>query len=76
MSSSCLCFNYLFDLYQCGNSAVKYTTVVIKEVSKMEVFSNLFNDFTGWLTVGIIVFMLVMMAFLFSMFISKSKKDD
>ena len=42
----------------------------------MEVFSNLFNDFTGWLTVGIIIFMLVMMAFLFSMLISKSKKDD
>ena len=42
----------------------------------MEVFSNLFNDFTGWLTVGIIIFMLVMMAFLFSMFISKSKIDD
>ena len=40
----------------------------------MEVFSNLFNDFTGWLTVGIIIFMLVMMAYLFSMFISKSKK--
>ncbi len=42
----------------------------------MEVFSNLFNDFTGWLTLGIIIFMLVMMAFLFSMFISKSKKED
>lgn len=42
----------------------------------MDVFSNLFNDMTGWLTVGIIVFMLVMMAFLFSMFISKSAGHD
>ena len=41
----------------------------------MSVFSELFNDFTGWLTVGIIVFMLAMMAYLFSMFISKSKGD-
>ncbi len=41
----------------------------------MKVFSELFNDFTGWLTVGVIVFMLVMMAYLFSMFISKSKGD-
>jgi hypothetical protein len=38
----------------------------------MDVFTNLFNDLTGWLTVGILVFMLVMMAFLFSMFIKKS----
>jgi ABC-type transport system involved in multi-copper enzyme maturation permease subunit len=29
----------------------------------MNVFSELFNDLTGWLTVGIIVFMLVMMVF-------------
>ena len=36
-----------------------------KEASEMEVFSELFNDFTGWLTVGVIVFMLVMMAYLF-----------
>lgn len=42
----------------------------------MKVFTDLFNDFTGLLTVGIIVFMLLMMAYLFSMFISKSKKDD
>ena len=74
--SPSLCYYSLFDLYQCSNYAVKYTTDIKKEASKMEVFSNLFNDFTGWLTVGIIVFMLVMMAFLFSMFISKSKKDD
>ena len=40
----------------------------------MEVFSNLFNDLTGLLTIGIIVFMLVMMAYLFTMFISKSSK--
>lgn len=40
----------------------------------MEVFAELFNDLTGWLTVGVIVFMLVMMAYLFSMFISKSSK--
>ncbi len=42
----------------------------------MKVFSNLFNDLTGWLTIGIIVFMLVMMAYLFSMFINKSSKHD
>jgi len=41
----------------------------------MKVFSDLFSDFTGWLTMGIIVFMLVMMAYLFSMFISKSKSE-
>jgi hypothetical protein len=38
----------------------------------MEVFSNLFDNFMGWLTIGIVVFMLVMMAYLFSMFINKS----
>ena len=42
----------------------------------MGVFGELFNDLTGWLTVGVIVFMLVMMTFLFGMFISKSSKDD
>jgi len=42
----------------------------------MKVFGNLFNDLTGMLTVGVIVFMLVMMAYLFSMFISKSSKGD
>jgi len=42
----------------------------------MEVFAELFNDMTGWLTVGIIVFMLVMMGYLFSMFISKSAKHE
>jgi len=40
----------------------------------MGVFGELFNDLTGWLTIGIIVFMLVMMTFLFSMFIDKSSK--
>ena len=39
----------------------------------MEVFGNLFNDLTGWLTIGIVVFMLGMMTYLFSMFIRKSK---
>ncbi|MCK4674830.1 MAG: DUF3149 domain-containing protein [Gammaproteobacteria bacterium] len=42
----------------------------------MGVFGELFNDFTGWLTIGIIIFMLVMMAYLFTMFINKSAKDD
>jgi len=42
----------------------------------MDVFSNLFNDLTGWLTVGIILFMLVMMGYLFSMFINKSAHHD
>ncbi len=42
----------------------------------MKVFSELFNDATGWLTLGIIVFMLVMMAYLFTMFISKSSKGE
>ena len=41
----------------------------------MGVFSNLFNDLTGWLTIGILVFMLSMMAYLATMFISKSKGD-
>ncbi len=42
----------------------------------MKVFGDLFSDFTGWLTMGIIVFMLVMMAYLISMFVSKSTKGD
>jgi len=46
------------------------------EVNIMNVFSELFNDLTGWLTVGIIIFMLVMMAYLFSMFINQSAGDD
>lgn len=42
----------------------------------MKVFGELFNDATGWLTLGIIVFMLIMMAYLFTMFISKSNKGE
>ncbi|PCJ84275.1 MAG: hypothetical protein COA54_14085 [Thiotrichaceae bacterium] len=42
----------------------------------MDVFSRLFDDLTGWLTIGIIVFMLVMMAYLFGMFITKSSSHD
>ncbi len=38
----------------------------------MEVFGNLFNDLTGLLTIGILVFMIVMLAFLANMFIKKS----
>ena len=41
----------------------------------MSVFGELFNDLTGWLTIGVLVFML-MMAYLFSMFINKSAKHD
>jgi len=48
---------------------------VFKKVTTMKIFGDLFNDFTGLLTVGIIVFMIVMMAFLFRMFISKSSKS-
>ena len=40
----------------------------------MNVFSELFNDLTGWPTIGVLVFMPVMMAYLFSMFINKSSK--
>jgi len=42
----------------------------------MGVFGELFNDMTGWLTIGVILFMLVMMAYLFTMFINKSGKHD
>jgi len=41
----------------------------------MDVFTSLFNDLTGWLTIGILVFMLIMMGYLFSMFINKSSHD-
>jgi hypothetical protein len=47
----------------------------IKEVTVMEVFGQLFNDLTGWLTIGIIGFVFVMMAYLISMFVSKSSDD-
>jgi len=48
--------------------------VYLYEVMVMAVFGDLFNSFMGWLVVGIVVFMLVMMAYLFSMFINKSAK--
>ena len=38
----------------------------------MVVFGNLFNDLTGLLTIGVIVFMLVMLVFLAIMFVKKS----
>jgi len=69
-------FNTLFDLYQCCISIIKYTICDRNEVYIMKVFGDLFSDLTGLLTLGIIVFMLVMMAYLFSMFISKSSKKD
>ena len=50
--------------------------MLVREVNVMKVFSDLFSDMTGLLTIGIIVFMLVMMAYLFSMFISKSSKGE
>lgn len=40
----------------------------------MEVFKALFTGFEGLLVLGIIVFMLLMMAFLVTMFVSKSGK--
>lgn len=39
----------------------------------MKVPGDLFNDYTGWLVVGIIVFM---MGYLFNMFVSKSSKGE
>lgn len=42
----------------------------------MEVFSDLFNDLTGWLTIAILVFVLSMMAYLVNMMIKKSKGGD
>ena len=42
----------------------------------MEVFANLFNDLTGWLTMRIIAFMIIMMAFLFTLFFGGSGKKD
>ncbi len=41
----------------------------------MEVFGDLFNDLTGWLTIGILIFMIGMMAFLTNMIIKKSRGD-
>ncbi|HHO58710.1 MAG TPA: DUF3149 domain-containing protein [Thiotrichales bacterium] len=42
----------------------------------MKVFVDLFSDLTGLLTLGIIIFMLVMMGYLFSMFISKMNHKE
>jgi hypothetical protein len=42
----------------------------------MKIFGDLFSDMTGLLTIGIIVFMLVMMVYLFSMFIRKASKGE
>lgn len=42
----------------------------------MGVFGELFNDLTGWLTMAVIGFMLVMMAYLFYMFIHKANKGE
>ena len=42
----------------------------------VSVLGDLFNDYTGWLVVGIIVFMLGMMGYLFNMFVSKSSKGE
>ena len=53
---------------------MKILAVYFYEVMAMAVFSDLFGSFMGWLVVGIVVFMLVMMAYLFSMFINKSAK--
>ena len=55
-----------------GCYARKYTVRTLNTGVVMEVFSNLFDNFMGWLTIGIVVFMLLMMAYLFSMFINKS----
>jgi hypothetical protein len=48
--------------------------ILLREEKRMSVFSELFNDITGWLAINVIVFILVMMACLFSLFISKSAK--
>jgi len=55
-----------------GFDARKYTVRNLDTGVVMEVFSNLFDNFMGWLTIGIVVFMLLMMAYLFSMFVNKS----
>ena len=57
-------------IFYCKNKL----SVYLDEVSVMAVFGDLFNSFMGWLVVGIVVFLLVMMAYLFSMFINKSAK--
>ncbi len=42
----------------------------------MKVFMDLFSDYTGLLVVGIITFMLVMMAYLFIMFVRKMNNKE
>jgi len=42
----------------------------------MKVFANLFSDWTGILTIGIILFMLVMMGFLFVMAVRKMNRKE
>lgn len=42
----------------------------------MGIFNDLFSDLTGWLTIAIIVFMLLMMAYLFTTFIRKASKGE
>ena len=41
----------------------------------MEVFANLFNDLTGWLTIAILVSVLTMMGVFVNMIVKKSKGD-
>ena len=42
----------------------------------MKVFANLFSDWTGILTIGIILFMLVMMGYLFVMAVNKMNHKE
>jgi len=41
----------------------------------MEVFANLFNDLTGWLTIAILVSVLAMMGVFVNMMVKKSRGD-
>ncbi len=70
-----ICFSKIIDLYQYCFFSPEYTSSINERYKIMGVFGELFNDLTGWLTIGIILFMLVMMAYLFSMFINKSAKN-
>ena len=42
----------------------------------MEVFADLFNDLTGWLTIGILTAVIVMMGVFFSRFFGSISKED
>jgi len=42
----------------------------------MSVFTNLFSSLTGWLTVSIMGFMIVMMGYLAYMFVHKMNKHE